>query len=83
MDLYELDLPAVVYTPHRAERWCKMTNATWWDLEESMKLRDDHTARLIEEAAAFAHALDVLRPLMGSNPEMTVGEALNELGDPR
>lgn len=81
MDLYELDLPAVLYTPHREERWCKMANARWWDLEESMKLRDDHIARLIEEAASFSHALDVLRPLMGDNPDMTVGEALNELGD--
>lgn len=79
MDLYELDLPAVVYTPHREARWCKMTDATWWDLNESMKLRDKTIADMIDEAAAFAHALDLLRPLMQANPEMTVAEAMTEL----
>ena len=46
-----------------------------------MQLRDETIARQIEEAAVFAHALDLLRPLMQSNPNMTVGEALEELGD--
>lgn len=78
---HELDLPAVLYTPHREERWCKTVNATWHDLENSMRIRDDQVASQIEDNATFAYALDILKPLMESNPGMTVAEALDELGD--
>ena len=84
MDLFlDLQMPAVLYTPHRNERWCKTKDATWWDLSESMKLRDKTIADLIDDAATFDHALKILRPYMEANPNMTVGEALDVLDDVR
>lgn len=82
MDLFlDLQLPAVLYTPHRNERWCKTKDAQWWDLAESMKLRDATIADMIDDAATFDRALRVLRPIMEANPGMTVAEALDMLGD--
>jgi hypothetical protein len=80
IDLFlDLQLPAVLYVPHRNERWCKTGNATWWDLAESKKLREKTIADLIEDAATFDRAMVVLRPLMEGHRDKTVGEALGEL----
>ena len=78
VDLFlDLQMPAVLYTPHRNERWCKTKDATWWDLAESMKLRDKTIADLIDDAALFDRAMRTLRPYMEANPTMTVAEALD------
>lgn len=84
MDLFtELDLPVVIYCPHRSTGWCKTANATWADLEASLELQDRRAADLIEGLARFENTLDVLRPVMEPNPNMAVSEALAILGDLR
>lgn len=82
MDLFtKLDLPVVIYCPHRPAGWCKTAVANWRDLEASMELQDRTAASLIEQLAGFEQALKVLRPIMEPNPTMPVAEALQILGD--
>lgn len=72
----DLNLPVVIYAPHLTDGWRKTTLCRWQELEEAMRRMDESAARLIEEAAAFDEACQLLRPIMEANPSITVIEAL-------
>jgi hypothetical protein len=77
MDLFdELDLPVVLYRPDTEAGWVRTMHARWADLVANMATREQAISDMLEEAAKYEVALDVLRPVMERYDEMSVAEAI-------
>jgi len=81
MTFEELNLPAVIYAPQLSDGWVKTKGAHWPELEEALRRRDLAVAAMIDENHRFAETCEMLRPIMGPNPSMTVAEALKFLNE--
>jgi hypothetical protein len=75
MTMGYLDLPSVVYTPHRPEGFRRIDLCTWEDLKRAMDLRDEIAAATIADDVRFGVTIEMLRPIMAEHPSMTVAEA--------
>lgn len=77
MDLFdELDLPVVLYRPETEHGWVRTLHARWTDLIANMATREKTISDMLEDAAKFETALDVLRPVMEHHGEVSVAEAI-------